>query len=116
MPVEHHEPCFSILATTTAGRGNRGFGAQIAISGARPQQNNYRLDGISMNDYANGGPGSTRYLAFLLNSAHSNRDTVFNVEQFDDRLSEHYCAKRALRSKTVRRIERARRNKRSSPF
>jgi hypothetical protein len=39
-------------------RGNRGFGAQISISGARPQQNNYRLDGISMNDYANGAPGS----------------------------------------------------------
>ena len=41
-----------------AGRGNRGFGAQISISGGRPQQNNYRLDGISINDYANGGPGS----------------------------------------------------------
>jgi hypothetical protein len=39
-------------------RGVRGFGAQISISGARPQQNNYRLDGISMNDYGNGGPGS----------------------------------------------------------
>jgi hypothetical protein len=39
-------------------RGNRGFGAQLSISGSRPQQNNYRLDGISINDYANGGPGS----------------------------------------------------------
>lgn len=39
-------------------RGNRGFGAQLAISGARPQQNNYRVDGISINDYSNGGPGS----------------------------------------------------------
>jgi hypothetical protein len=39
-------------------RGNRGFGSQIAISGARPQQNNYRLDGVSINDYSNGGPGS----------------------------------------------------------
>src|SRR5438309_9070692 len=37
---------------------NRGFGAQISISGSRPQQNNYRLDGISISDYANGGPGS----------------------------------------------------------
>ena len=37
---------------------NRGFGAQLSISGARPQQNNYRLDGISINDYSNGGPGS----------------------------------------------------------
>jgi hypothetical protein len=41
-----------------SGRGNRGFGAQIIISGARPTQNNYRLDGISLNDYSNGGPGS----------------------------------------------------------
>jgi len=39
-------------------RGDRGFGAQVTISGARPQQNNYRLDGISINDYANGAPGS----------------------------------------------------------
>src|ERR1700737_3456672 len=37
---------------------NRGYGAQLSISGARPQQNNYRLDGISLNDYSNGGPGS----------------------------------------------------------
>jgi hypothetical protein len=37
---------------------NRGYGAQLSISGARPQQNNYRLDGISINDYSNGGPGS----------------------------------------------------------
>jgi hypothetical protein len=39
-------------------RGNRGFGNQITVDGARPQQNNYRLDGISINDYANGAPGS----------------------------------------------------------
>lgn len=39
-------------------RGNRGYGTQLSISGARPQQNNYRLDGISVNDYVNGGPGS----------------------------------------------------------
>jgi hypothetical protein len=41
-----------------AGRGNRGFGPQLSIDGGRPQQNNYRLDGISINDYSNGGPGS----------------------------------------------------------
>jgi Carboxypeptidase regulatory-like domain/TonB-dependent Receptor Plug Domain len=41
-----------------ANRGNRGFGNQITIDGARPQENNYRLDGISVNDYANGAPGS----------------------------------------------------------
>src|ERR1700726_4089592 len=41
-----------------ADRGNRGFGQEVTISGARPQQNNYRLDGVSLNDYANGAPGS----------------------------------------------------------
>jgi hypothetical protein len=40
-------------------RGNRGFGSQVSIGGARPYQNNYRLDGISVNDYANSSPGST---------------------------------------------------------
>jgi hypothetical protein len=44
--------------TAGADRGNRGFGSQVSISGARPQQNNYRLDGISINDYSNGAPGS----------------------------------------------------------
>jgi hypothetical protein len=39
-------------------RSNRGFGSQVAISGSRPQQINYRLDGVSLNDYANGGPGN----------------------------------------------------------
>ena len=43
---------------TGSNRGTKGFGAQISISGQRPQQNNYRLDGISINDYTNGAPGS----------------------------------------------------------
>ena len=41
-----------------ADRGNRGFGSQLTIAGGRPQQNNYRMDGISINDYSNGAPGS----------------------------------------------------------
>jgi hypothetical protein len=41
-----------------ADRGEHGFGTQLTISGGKPVQNNYRLDGISVNDYANGGPGS----------------------------------------------------------
>jgi len=48
------QPTFAVGAD----RGNRGFGQQLTISGARPQQNNYRLDGTSINDYANGAPGS----------------------------------------------------------
>jgi Carboxypeptidase regulatory-like domain/TonB-dependent Receptor Plug Domain/TonB dependent receptor len=42
----------------TSSRGNRGFGAQLTVSGQRPTTNNYRLDGVSVNDYANGGPGN----------------------------------------------------------
>src|ERR1700676_1562542 len=40
------------------GNSDRGFGAAISISGSRPDQNSYRLDGTSINDYANGAPGS----------------------------------------------------------
>ena len=39
-------------------RGNRGFGNQLTISGGRPTQNNYQLDGNSINDYSGTGPGS----------------------------------------------------------
>jgi hypothetical protein len=48
------QPSFAVGAD----RGNRGFGSQTSISGGRPQQNNYRLDGLSINDYSNGAPGS----------------------------------------------------------
>jgi hypothetical protein len=44
--------------TTPRDLWSRGFGSQLTISGARPQQNNYRLDGISINDPTNGAPGS----------------------------------------------------------
>jgi hypothetical protein len=43
---------------STSARGNRGFGAELTISGQRTTTNNYRLDGISVNDYANSGPGN----------------------------------------------------------
>jgi hypothetical protein len=39
-------------------RGNRGLGQMMSISGNRPEQNNYRLDGVSLNDYAGSGPAS----------------------------------------------------------
>src|ERR1700676_489810 len=42
----------------TSARGNRGFGSELTISGQRTTTNNYRLDGISVNDYANSGPGN----------------------------------------------------------
>lgn len=47
----------------TASRGNRGFGTQLSVAGSRPQLNNYRLDGMSIVDYAGGGPGSVLGIA-----------------------------------------------------
>jgi hypothetical protein len=52
------QPGVSRIQTQILQNENRGFGSQLSISGARPQQNNYRLDGVSLNDYSNGGPGS----------------------------------------------------------
>jgi hypothetical protein len=57
------QPGVSAIQTQTdfsvgGDRGNRGFGNQITIAGARPEQNNYRLDGISINDFNNSAPGS----------------------------------------------------------
>ena len=44
--------------SASGGRGNRGFGTELTISGSRPQQSSYRVDGINVNDWLNGGPGS----------------------------------------------------------
>ena len=46
------------LATGSNSRLNSGLGNQIIVSGNRPQQNNYRVDGISINDFSGGGPGN----------------------------------------------------------
>jgi hypothetical protein len=45
-------------ATNGYDREVRGYGAQLTIDGSRPQFNNYRIDGISVNDQENSGPGS----------------------------------------------------------
>jgi hypothetical protein len=39
-------------------RPNRGLGTDVTIGGNRPQGNNYELDGVSINDYSSGAPGS----------------------------------------------------------
>ena len=44
--------------TTSNVAGGRGLGLQMSISGSRPTQNSYRLDGAIVNDYSNAGPGS----------------------------------------------------------
>jgi outer membrane receptor protein involved in Fe transport len=46
-------------ATTSfnANKGNRGFGNQLSDSGHRPNENSYRLNGLTINDYSNAAPG-----------------------------------------------------------
>jgi outer membrane receptor protein involved in Fe transport len=45
-------------AVTTSDRASRGWGAVITVSGNRPTQNNYMLNGISLNDSFNAAPGN----------------------------------------------------------
>lgn len=46
-------------AQAGSARPQRGNGIAIAISGGRPTDNAFRIDGMIVNDYANGGPGSS---------------------------------------------------------
>jgi hypothetical protein len=46
------------LQLKLADRAQHGFGTVMTIAGGRPQQNTYRLNGISINDYSNAAPGS----------------------------------------------------------
>ncbi len=57
-PGVHTIEAQSAISTSGNARANRGFGTQMTIAGNRPQQNNYRLDGISINDYSGSGPGN----------------------------------------------------------
>src|ERR1051326_7432967 len=43
----------------------RGFGAQVSISGRRPQLNNYWREGVSMNDYANASKAGVSRLVYV---------------------------------------------------
>ncbi|MFZ0882854.1 MAG: TonB-dependent receptor [Candidatus Acidiferrales bacterium] len=57
------EPGVNQLSTqqpvaSAANRSLRGYGIALTVSGTRPTLNNYRIDGISVVDYAGGGPGS----------------------------------------------------------
>jgi hypothetical protein len=52
------EPGVATARTQSSGQGQYGYGTQMTISGGRPRQNDALLDSISVNDYANGPPGS----------------------------------------------------------
>jgi Carboxypeptidase regulatory-like domain/TonB dependent receptor len=45
-------------ANSGVNRGNRGFGNELSANGHQPRENNYRVDGININDYTNSAPGS----------------------------------------------------------
>ncbi|MFY9529679.1 MAG: TonB-dependent receptor [Candidatus Acidiferrales bacterium] len=47
-----------IASVASPDRLGRGLGVQLSVTGGRPQQNNYLLNGISINDYSNQSPGS----------------------------------------------------------
>jgi len=80
------EPGVATARTQSTGQAQRGFGTQMTISGGRPRRNDSRLDGISVNDYVNGPPGSA--LGVNLGSD--------AVEQFTVLLSKLPSAIRAL--------------------
>jgi carboxypeptidase family protein/TonB-dependent receptor-like protein len=48
----------AIVSVASPDRLGRGLGVQLSVSGGRPQQNNYLLNGVSINDYSNQSPGS----------------------------------------------------------
>ena len=53
------QPGVAVVRTHPLGtQASRGLGLHMTISGGRPTQNSYRLDGAVVNDYSNAGPGS----------------------------------------------------------
>src|SRR5215469_11060897 len=51
-------PIRAMAPVSSTDRLGRGYGVELSVTGGRPQQNNYLLDGISINDYTNQAPGS----------------------------------------------------------
>ncbi len=47
-----------VVGVGSSGGTRSGNGMKMAVSGARPSENNYRLNGIGVNDYANTTPGN----------------------------------------------------------
>jgi hypothetical protein len=52
------KPIETQMAFATSARGNRGFGGEMTVSGQRSTFNNYRIDGVTVNDYAMAAPGN----------------------------------------------------------
>lgn len=47
-----------VVGVGNSGGTRSGNGMKMAVAGARPSENNYRLNGIGVNDYANTTPGN----------------------------------------------------------
>jgi hypothetical protein len=47
-----------VVGVGSSGGARSGSGMKMAVAGARPSENNYRLNGIGVNDYANTTPGN----------------------------------------------------------
>jgi hypothetical protein len=47
-----------VVGVGSSGGTRSGNGMKMAVAGARPSENNYRLNGIGVNDYANTTPGN----------------------------------------------------------
>ncbi len=89
------EPGVATTRTQASGQAQRGFGTEMTISGGRPRQNDSRLDGVSVNDYSNGPPGS----ALGVNLG------VDAVEQFSV-LTSNYPAQHGTVARVVRTMRR----------
>src|SRR5580704_14004629 len=48
----------AMVSVKSTDRLGRGLGVELSITGGRPQQNNYLMNGVSINDYSNQAPGS----------------------------------------------------------
>jgi len=62
-------------ASFSANKGNRGFGNQMSNSGHRANENTYRVNGITFNDYSNAAPGGATGVNLGVNGA----TTAFGV-------------------------------------
>ena len=55
---EHLVHIFMCSSISGGGAARDGSGVKLTVSGARPTENNFRLDGVSLNDNSNTTPGS----------------------------------------------------------
>ncbi len=70
------EPGVFKARTQAQGDGRYGYGTQMVIFGGRPRENNSRLDGVSVNDYANGPLGNAVGIALGVDALEQLQDPI----------------------------------------